>query len=141
MARSSSSNSKTTRNRRAAKPKAQPEAPQPEVQEEAPKLTMNQKVVARRLAFLPDAERSVAAERFANGESIRSLAEEFGLSVTRAAYCLRQELVTNGNEHTIDPEDVGAIKATYQDEDLAWTACRAGVSGGRIQAVVSESAE
>lgn len=98
-------------------------------------------VVARRLAFLPDAKRKAAAKRFAEGEPIATLAEELGLSVTHAAYSLRQQLVEDGTVPRIKGDDVEAIKAALADgddkfNDWHWLACRTGMSTGRVKNLV-----
>ena len=93
-------------------------------------------VVARRLALVPDAQRKAAAKRFLEGESMATLSKELGVSVTHAAYALRQEAVESGKVSRIDPSDKAGIKAALGGEygDFAWLACRAGVSN--IKALV-----
>ena|SRR5436190_321649 len=93
-------------------------------------------VVARRLALVPDAQRKAAAKRFLEGESMATLSKELGVSVTHAAYALRQEAVESGKVSHIDPSDKAGIKAALGGEygDFAWLACRAGVSN--IKALV-----
>ncbi len=114
--------------------KPRPKQPKAEAKPDNP-------VVARRLAFLPDAKRKAAAQRFAEGESINKLADELGLSMTHAAYCLRQQLVEDGTVPRIKPDDVEAIKAAIADgedkyNDWHWLACRAGLSTGQIKNLV-----
>ena len=78
-------------------------------------------VVARRLAFIPDDEvRADAAERFLRGETIKALAKELGLTTTRAGYCLRQELVEQGK---VPPNATGR----------AWAACIQRVTTSKIE--------
>lgn len=146
------SKSKSTRNRRtsakstgtqakgkASVKKTEPTPKAPQNQPKAQRRSMDEKVVQRRLDIVPDDKsRAEAAKRFAQGESIKSLAEEFELSVTRAVYCFTQELVSNQGESTIDKNDPEAIKATYQDENIVWAACRAGVSGNKVAAIVND---
>jgi Protein of unknown function DUF262/Protein of unknown function (DUF1524) len=97
------------------------------------------RVVARRLAFLPDDKRREAAARFAAGEPTTTLAAEYGLTPTRAAYCLRQELVSSGQEQRIDPDDIDAIREALRRESLAWVACRTGLATSRLKALLDES--
>ena len=98
-------------------------------------------VVARRLALLPDTKRKAAAKRFAEGESINKLADELGLSMTHAAYCLRQQLVEDGTVTRIKSDDVEAIRQVLADEedkynDWHWVACRTGMSTGKVKNLV-----
>jgi hypothetical protein len=117
-----------TKTRRQSKPKSQPEPENP--------------VVTRRLAFLSDAKRKDAAKRFAAGESIAKLTEEFGFQRTmHAAYCLRQQLVEQGDVSRIEPT-AEAIKKALKDSDdkhndWHWLACRTGLSTGRVQTLAS----
>lgn len=78
-------------------------------------------IVERRLAFIPDEDiRASYADRFLNGESITTLAEEVGLSRTRMEYCMKQDVV----ERELTPEFTNG---------KAWAACVRRVSGGAIE--------
>lgn len=115
---------------RQSKPKANPKA----------KAESANPVVARRLAFLPDAKRTAAATRFAEGESVAKLADEFGIGFTHATYCLRQQLVEAGSVPRLKPE-ADAIKAAIADDDDGrsdwhWLACRTGLSTAKVKNLV-----
>jgi hypothetical protein len=113
-----------TKSRRPRKAKQEPEAaPNP--------------IVARRLGFLPDVKRREAAKQFKEGTSVAKIAEAFDLSMTHAAYMVRQELVESGDVSRIKPE-AAAIKAALANEkddatDWHWLACRTGLSTSKVR--------
>jgi transposase-like protein len=97
--------------------------------------------VARRLAWIPDEQkRRAAAERFANGEALKALAREHQVpgsshrAATRTAYCLRQEIVEQnpGLWLAATREAIRAARDQSSHSDWAWIACRAHVSGSRV---------
>jgi hypothetical protein len=76
-------------------------------------------VVSRRLALIPDATlRESLADRFAQGEPISKLAAEAGISTTKAAYSLRQDLVNRDALPANLPSEPGD----------AWMACILGIT-------------
>lgn len=134
------SKSSTTKSRRNAKgtPKAQTPA---KAKAKTPRVDASQpnKVIQRRLAFLTDANRRKAAAAFAAGTSISNLVNEFGLTATKIAYCVRQELVEQGKVNRI-PATKAAIKDAHGQEngDWAWIACRTGLSTQAAQKLVQD---
>lgn len=99
-------------------------------------------VVGRRLAFIADDKsRKALAERMVAGESVSKLAEEAGLTHTRASYCLRQEAVNAGLVPVIGTslEELLAAGNEPAFSDAAWVACRSGLTPQKIAKLIAES--
>lgn len=96
--------------------------------------------VARRLAWIPDKQmRRAAAQRFARGESVKALAHEYQIpggsqAIARTEYCLKQEIVEQNPALWLAPtrDEIRVARGEPNRSDWAWLACRAHVSGYRI---------
>lgn len=138
MARSSKS-TQSRRTKGTAKAK-----PAPSKGTTAKAATASNIVVARRLAFLSDANRRKAAKAFTGGESLPKVIESVGgktadgreLTTNRAAYAFRQAAVEAGLVKQINPDDVKAIQRASEGgeyADLAWLSCRTGLTPDRVK--------